>query len=180
MSRDQLYPALASGKVDMVAAMVTVRPERGEDRRLLGADAHERQRGRRHRPGRAGDRHCWMIWPVRKCSSARRASTTRARPSERATQGARQAGRRHQRGARRARRRRRARDGQRGTRADHRRRRLSGRVLEPGLYDIKVHRDVAVRSGGALAVALRKENPKLREVVNRGSGSTGRATRSAT
>ena len=27
MPRDQLYPALASGKVDMVAAMVTVRPE---------------------------------------------------------------------------------------------------------------------------------------------------------
>ena len=27
MSRDQLYPALASGKMDMVAAMVTVRPE---------------------------------------------------------------------------------------------------------------------------------------------------------
>ena len=27
-SRDQLYPALASGKVDMVAAMVTVTPER--------------------------------------------------------------------------------------------------------------------------------------------------------
>ena len=27
MSRDQLYPALAGGKVDMVAAMVTVRPE---------------------------------------------------------------------------------------------------------------------------------------------------------
>jgi membrane-bound lytic murein transglycosylase MltF len=28
MSRDQLYPALASGKVDMVAAMVTITPER--------------------------------------------------------------------------------------------------------------------------------------------------------
>ena len=28
MSRDQLYPALTSGKVDMVAAMVTVTPER--------------------------------------------------------------------------------------------------------------------------------------------------------
>ena len=28
MSREQLYPALASGKVDMVAAMVTVTPER--------------------------------------------------------------------------------------------------------------------------------------------------------
>ena len=27
MSRDQLYPSLASGKVDMVAAMITVRPE---------------------------------------------------------------------------------------------------------------------------------------------------------
>ena len=27
MSRDQLYPALTNGKVDMVAAMVTVRPE---------------------------------------------------------------------------------------------------------------------------------------------------------
>jgi len=27
MSRDQLYPALADGKVDMIAAMVTVRPE---------------------------------------------------------------------------------------------------------------------------------------------------------
>ena len=31
---------------------------------------------------------------------------------------------------------------------------------------IKVHKDVAVRSGGNLAVAFRKENPKLREVVN--------------
>ena len=31
---------------------------------------------------------------------------------------------------------------------------------------IKVHSDIAVRSGGNLAVAFRKENPKLREVVN--------------
>ena len=31
---------------------------------------------------------------------------------------------------------------------------------------ITVHPDVAVRSGGSLAVAFRKENPKLREVVN--------------
>ena len=28
MTRDQLYPALTSGKIDMVAAMVTVTPER--------------------------------------------------------------------------------------------------------------------------------------------------------
>ena len=32
--------------------------------------------------------------------------------------------------------------------------------------DIKVHRDVAVRSGGSLAVAFRKDNPRLREAVN--------------
>ena len=32
--------------------------------------------------------------------------------------------------------------------------------------DLKVHRDVTVRSGGNLAVAFRKENPRLREVVN--------------
>ena len=31
---------------------------------------------------------------------------------------------------------------------------------------ITVHSDIAVRSGGSLAVAFRKENPKLREVVN--------------
>jgi len=32
--------------------------------------------------------------------------------------------------------------------------------------NIKVHRDIAVRSGGSLAVAFRKENPQLRDVVN--------------
>jgi len=32
--------------------------------------------------------------------------------------------------------------------------------------DLKVHSDVVVRSGGNLAIAFRKENPKLREVVN--------------
>ena len=31
---------------------------------------------------------------------------------------------------------------------------------------IKVHTDIPVRSGGNLAVAFRKENPKLRAVVN--------------
>jgi membrane-bound lytic murein transglycosylase MltF len=33
--------------------------------------------------------------------------------------------------------------------------------------DLKVHKDVAVRSGGSLAVAFRKENPRLREVMNK-------------
>ena len=32
--------------------------------------------------------------------------------------------------------------------------------------DIRVHRDVALRTGGSLAVACRKDNPKLRKVVN--------------
>jgi len=32
--------------------------------------------------------------------------------------------------------------------------------------DMKVHEDVAVRTGGDLAVAFRKENPQLREAVN--------------
>ena len=31
---------------------------------------------------------------------------------------------------------------------------------------ITVHKDVAVRTGGRLAVAFRKDNPKLREAVN--------------
>ncbi len=31
---------------------------------------------------------------------------------------------------------------------------------------LNVHRDIAVRSGGNLAVAVRKENPRLREVLN--------------
>ena len=33
--------------------------------------------------------------------------------------------------------------------------------------DITVHRDVTVRTGGVLAVAFRKENPQLREAVNK-------------
>ena len=31
---------------------------------------------------------------------------------------------------------------------------------------LTVHRDIAVRSGGSLAIAFRKENPRLREIVN--------------
>ena len=57
MPRDQLYPALASGKVDMVAAMVTVRPELEKLVAFSDADAHQRQRSRGHRAGRAADRH---------------------------------------------------------------------------------------------------------------------------
>jgi membrane-bound lytic murein transglycosylase MltF len=40
--------------------------------------------------------------------------------------------------------------------------------------DIKVHSDVTVRSGGVLAVAFRKENPQLREKVNAWLGKHGK------
>ncbi len=33
--------------------------------------------------------------------------------------------------------------------------------------DLKVHSDVTLRTGGVLAVAMRKDNPKLRDEVNR-------------
>ena len=39
---------------------------------------------------------------------------------------------------------------------------------------LKVHSEVAVRSGGSLAVAFRKENPKLREAVNTWLGKHGK------
>ena len=42
--------------------------------------------------------------------------------------------------------------------------------------NITVHKDVTVRSGGTLAVAFRRENPKLRTVVNTWIRSTARAT----
>ena len=78
MTRAQLYPALASGKVDMIAAMVTITPERETTRRLLRADAHQRQPGRGHRPGSAADCHGRRLWRARRCSSVKGAFMTRA------------------------------------------------------------------------------------------------------
>ena len=80
MTRDQLYPALASGKVDMVAAMVTVTPEReklvsfSEPTRTDVSEVVVTGPERRRSPP-------WTIWPARRCSSARGASTTRASPA---------------------------------------------------------------------------------------------------
>ena len=56
LSRDQLASALLNGKVDLVAAMLTVTPERRGARGLLGADADQRERSRGHRARRAADR----------------------------------------------------------------------------------------------------------------------------
>ena len=71
------------------------------------------------------------------------------------------------RGPRRARRRRRARDGQRRPRPDHHRGRLPGRVLEQGVHRASRCTPTSPCAPAAdLAVAFRKENPKLREAVN--------------
>ncbi len=45
---------------------------------------------------------------------------------------------------------------------------------------IKVHGDVAVRTGGNLAVAFRKENPRIDRRSTSGSGSMARGTPSET
>ena len=77
MSREQLYPALSSGKVDMVAAMVTVHPSGKNSspsrtrRAPVSTKSSSPGRERRQSPR-------WTIWPARKSSSAKGASTTRA------------------------------------------------------------------------------------------------------
>ena len=81
MSRDQLGPSLLNGKVDMIAAMVTVRPE-------LEAIAAFSEPTRTNvsqvvvtGPGAPTDRHAWTTWPVSRCSSAKPARITTASPS---------------------------------------------------------------------------------------------------
>ena len=118
----------------MVAAMVTVTPGAGETRRLLRADAHQRQPGRGHRTRSAADRHGGRFGRPGSVRPQREHLRREPRPAERAAEGARQARGGHRPGAGRARRRRHARDGQRRPRADYRRRRLPGRVLEPGVH----------------------------------------------
>jgi membrane-bound lytic murein transglycosylase MltF len=166
MSRDQLYPALASGKVDMVAAMVTVTPER---EKLVSFSVPTRTNvsqvvvtGPGAPPIATVDDLAGREVFVRKGSiydeSLARVNeqlTARGKPAVVMT--------------------------------------VAPDVLEDddvlemvnaGLApitvvddylaefwskvftSIKVHRDITVRSGGTLAVAFRKENPKLREVVN--------------
>ena len=166
MTRDQLYPALASGKVDMVAAMVTVRPEL---EKLVAFSEPTRTNvsevvvtGPGAPPIATVDDLAGQEVFVRKGSiydeTLTRLSTdlkARGKPAVVIAE--------------------------------------APQVLEDddvlemvnaGLApitvvddylaefwskvftDIKVHRDIPVRSGGNLAVAFRKENPRLREIVN--------------
>ena len=166
MSRDQLYPALSSGKVDMVAAMVTVTPER---EKLVAFSEPTRTNvsqvvvtGPGAPPITTVEDLAGQEVFVRKGSiydeslvTLNEQLKTRGKPAVVLT--------------------------------------VAPDVLEDddvlemvnaGLApitvvddyladfwskvftDLTVHRDVVVRSGGSLAVAFRKENPKLRDVVN--------------
>ena len=77
MPREQMPAALLSGKVDLVAAMVTVTPEREK----LAAFSEPTRTGVAEvvvtGPGRLRSRP-WTTWPAGRSSSARRASITTA------------------------------------------------------------------------------------------------------
>jgi membrane-bound lytic murein transglycosylase MltF len=166
MTRTQLYPALASGKVDMVAAMVTVRPELEE---LAAFSVPTRTNvsevvvtGPGAPPIASVDDLAGQEVFVRK-GSLYEESLVRLNEQLRAR-------------------------GKPAVVIDEAPDVLEDddvlEMVNAGLVpitivddylaefwskvftSIKVHSDVAVRSGGSLAVAFRKENPKLRETVN--------------
>jgi membrane-bound lytic murein transglycosylase MltF len=166
MPRDQLYPALASGKVDMVAAMVTVRPEL---EKLAAFSIPTRTdvsqvvvTGPGAPPIAAVDDLAGQEVFVRK-ASAYDESITRLNEQLKAR-------------------------GKPAVVIDGAPNDLEDddilEMVNAGLIpitvvddyladfwsqvftDLKVHKDIPVRTGGSLAVAFRKENPKLREVVN--------------
>jgi membrane-bound lytic murein transglycosylase MltF len=166
MTRDQLYPALASGKVDMVAAMVTVTPER---EKLASFSEPTRTNvsevvvtGPGAPPIATVDDLAGQEVFVRKGSIYEETLTrlnaqlkARGKPAI-------------------------VIDEAPGVLEDDDVLEMVNAGLAPitvvddyladfwskVFTDIKVHKDIAVRSGGQLAVAFRKENPKLREVVN--------------
>ena len=166
MSRDQLYPALASGKVDMVAAMVTVTPER---EKLVAFSEPTRTNvsevvvtGPGAPPIATVDDLAGQEVFVRK-GSIYDESLIRLNEQLKAR-------------------------GKPAVVIDEAPDVLEDddvlEMVNAGLApitvvddylaefwsqvftNIKVHQDVTVRSGGSLAVAFRKENPRLREVVN--------------
>ena len=166
MSRDQLYPALAGGKVDMVAAMVTVRPEL---EKLVAFSEPTRTNvsqvvvtGPGAPPIATVDDLAGQEVFVRK-ASVYNESLIRVNEQLKAR-------------------------GKPAVVIDEAPDVLEDddvlEMVNAGLAPITVvddylatfwsqiftgivvHRDIAVRSGGTLAVAFRKENPKLREAVN--------------
>ena len=166
MSRDQLYPALASGKVDMVAAMVTVRPEL---EKLVAFSEPTRTNvsevvvtGPGAPPIATVDDLAGQEVFVRKGSIYEESLITlneqlkaRGKPPAVFVEAP-------------------------AVLEDDDVLEMVNAGLAPitivddylaefwskVFTSIKVHSDITVRSGGSLAVAFRKENPKLREVVN--------------
>ena len=166
MSRDQLHPALAGGKVDMVAAMVTVRPELekvaafSEPTRTNVSQVVVTGPGRPRLPRRT-------TFPVKRCSSERASAyhetltrlndelNARGKPPVIINEAP-------------------------DVLEDDDLLEMVNAGLAPitvvddylaefwsqVFTDIRVRRDVALRTGGMLAIAFRKDNPRLREVVN--------------
>lgn len=166
MSRDQLHPALASGKVDMVAAMVTVRPELealvafSEPTRTDVSEVVVTGPGAP--PLATVDDLAGQAVFVRKASVYHETLTrlngqlkARGKPAV-------------------------VIDEAPGVLEDDDVLEMVNAGLAPitvvddylaefwsqVLPNIKVRRDLALRSGGTLAVAFRKENPRLRDAVN--------------
>jgi len=166
LSRDQLYPALASGRIDMVAAMVTVRPEAEA---LVAFSEPTRTNVSQvvvTGPGAPSiatvDDLAGQAVFIRKASVYHETVTrlneqlkTRGRPAI-------------------------VIDEAPDVLEDDDVLEMVNAGLAPitvvddylaefwsqVFTSVKVHRDVSLRSGGNLAVAFRKENPRLRETVN--------------
>ncbi len=104
LPRDLLARALTEGKVDLVLAQVTVRPELQALVDFSDSDPHQRQRGRRHRPRRPRDRLGGR--PVRERRLRAHGQQVLREPgrTERAPEGEGQGARRHSRDSRQPRR----------------------------------------------------------------------------
>ena len=167
MPRDQLYPALASGRVDMVAAMVTVTPER---EKLVAFSQPTRTNvsevvvtGPGAPPIATVDDLAGQAVFVRKASIYHESLVrlneqlkARGKPEVMIDEAP-------------------------GVLEDDDILEMVNAGLAPitvvddylaefwskVFTDIEVHRDVSVRTGGSLAVAFRKENPRLREAVDK-------------
>ena len=81
MPRDQLYPRPRQRQGGHGRGHGDRHARAGEARRLLGADAHQRERSRGHRAGSAADRHGGRSGRPGGVRPQGRASTTRASPA---------------------------------------------------------------------------------------------------
>ena len=160
-------PRPSEGKVDFVAAALTITPERRKvadfstPTRTGVSEIVVTRAGRR--AARDADDLSGREVFVRRSSSYYESLAA----AERIARQPRQAAGDHQGGARGARRRRHARDGQRGAGGHHDRRRLRRRVLAPGVPEHAARtRTPRCGRGGEIAIGVRKNNPKLLQAAN--------------